>query len=271
MKHILKKPFGVARIFGLMLVTTLGLNAQTGTIQIGSGTTATFYSTPTTPIYYYHYLYSQQIVKASEYTLGGGVAGDITKIRWQFPNIGDPTTNYGDWDVWIGHTTKTEFGTNSDWVPISDMTQVFSGNIHTQPLPPTNNQWFEIEFSTPFNYNGTDNIVVAVHEKTPGYLANDMTILTYTSTPNTGIIYRSDTNNPNPATPPNATNRVATLAQLQLEGQQTSCLPPIGLSFTQTSKTSGNISWTTNGLNVETYDLEWGPIGFALGSGTQEF
>jgi len=175
--------------------------------------------------------------------------------------------------VYIGHTTKTEFASDTDWVPVGDLTQVFSGNIHTQPLPPTNNQWFEIEFSTPFNYNGTDNIVVAVNEKTKGW-SGTPSKLSYTSGQNTGIYARKDGaigEFYDPANPPTSIGRVNNLPQLQLEGQLASCLLPTGISFTQTSMTSGNISWTTSGSNVDTYDLEWGTAGFTLGSGTQEF
>jgi len=47
-----------------------------------------------------------------------------------------------------------------------------------------------------------------------------------------------------------------------------SCLPPTALTLTQTSLTSGDLSWTVNGGNVASYDVEWGTTGFALGSGT---
>jgi len=266
MKRILKKPLRAVQIFGLLVATTMGLNAQTGTIQIGSGTS----TGSTIPVAAWDVTYSQQIVTASEYGAGNGVAGNITKIRWMFPNIGT-IANYGDWDVYIGHTTKTSFASNTDWVPIGDLTQVFSGNIHTLPLPPTANQWFEIEFSTPFNYDGVSNIVVAVNEKTPGW-SGSPSKRSYTSGANTGIYARKDGTPPyDPANPPEANLRTNSLPQLQFEGQLATCFIPTNLSFTQTSMTGVDISWTTNGSNVATYDVEWGTAGFSLGSGTQQF
>jgi len=262
MKQILKKPLRVAQIFGLLVATTMGLNAQTGTIQIGSGTN----TGSTMPVTVWDMMYSQQIVTATEYATGNGLAGNITKIRWMFPNIGT-TTSYGDWDVYIGHTTKTSFASNSDWVPIGDLTQVFSGNIHTLTNPPTANQWFEIEFSTPFNYNGTDNIVVAVNEKTPGF-SGAPTKRSYNSGPNTGIYARRDGAPYDPANLPNASARTGNLPQLQFEGQLATCFVPTGLSFTQTSMTSADLTWSSDGSNVENYDVEWGIAGFSLGSGT---
>jgi len=268
MKRILKKPLRVAQIFGLLVASTVGLNAQ-GTIQIGSGTQTTLPGSTTIPVTNRNYSYSQQIVTAAEYTAGGGIAGNITKIRWKFTNIGTNPTVYGDWDVYIGHTTKSSFASNTDWEPIGNLTQVYSGNIHSLAIPPANNVWFEVEFSTPFNYNGTDNIVVAVNEKTPGWIGGP-TIQAYTSSENTGIVIRRDspdsyTDLPNIG---DAFGRRAILPQLQFEGQSDGCLPPLYLGFTQTSLTSADLSWTSNGSNVATYDVEWGTAGFSLGNGT---
>jgi len=229
----------------IVLFATYTLNAQT--IQIGSGTTNTNYLSTTIPLQNFSYGYSQQIVGAQEFSLADGMAGNITKIRWMFPNPATVKTNYGDWDIWIGHTTKTEFASTTDWEPIANLTQIFSGNIHTLPFPLTTDQWFEIEFSTPFLYNGTDNIVVAVHEKTPGWAAIGLTIRTYASTPNSGIIYRNNNTNPDPANPPTANSRVAILPQLQFEGVMASCVSPTDLTFTKTTLTSATLEWTSDG------------------------
>jgi|GEM_PF-439406 len=267
MKRIFKKPLGAVRTLGLFVaLTTMSLNAQNiGTIQIGSGTTNTNGNGSGIPMTNYNYSYTQQLVTAAEYSANNGIAGNITKIRWMFPSIGT-TTVYGDWDIWIGHTTKTAFDSATDWVPISDMQQVFSGNIHTDGTPgPTDDTWFEITFSTPFNYNGTDNIVVAVHEKTLGWSLAP-SIRTYISSTNSGIVYRNDNINPNPASPPSASSRVSTLAQIQFEGILPTCLKPVDLAFTQNSVTSATLGWTSGG---NSFDVEWGEAGFALGSGTQ--
>jgi len=218
--------------------------AQT-TVQIGSGTQTTPYNSTTFPIDNYHYTYGQQIVNLVEYVSGGGGAGPITKIRFQFPNVGSNLTVYGNWDVYIGHTDKDSFASTSDWVPISDLMKVYSGNIHTLPLPPTNGQWFEIEFATPFNYNATDNIVVAIHERTPQYISNGLDILTYNSTPNTAMMYHSDTADPNPTTPPNASKRNGLAAQIQFEGT-------VPEACAGNSITAGNISLSTSTANGNT-------------------
>jgi len=251
-------------------VLFLQATALTQTIQIGSGENNYGYYNNTLPIQNYDYGYSQQIVSATEYALGGGTAGNITKIRYLFTHPGYPNSAYGDWDVWIGHTTKTEFISDTDWEPITNLTQIFSGNIHSLAIPPYPNQWFEIEFTTPFNYNGTDNIVVAVHEKTPGFAAPGISIRVYNSTENSGLVYRSYSFNPDPANPPSTTADIARtgrLPQLQFEGQLASCQPISMPILSNKTHNSVDVAWTAGGTET-TWDIQWGIGSFDPNSNT---
>ncbi len=210
--------------------------SQTGTVQIGSGSVSSA-ADERIPVANYVYNYSQQIVTAAEYAAGGGVSGPITKIRYQTTSLGTLSV-WNNWTVYIGNTNKTSFASSSDWVPVNQLTQVFSGTITPNPV---NNQWFEIVFSQPFNYTG-GNIVIAVDENTSGW-SSAPNFLSYTSTSNSGIMYRNDSTNPNPSSPPTATYRVSILPQIQFEGTLASCLPPTGLSLSKTSLTSLDASW----------------------------
>lgn len=173
------------------------------TVQVGSGTS----SQSTFPISScWGYSYTQQIyTKAQINTLG-----QITKIRFYY--VSGTTTQSVDWVIYLGHTTKTSFTSTSDWVPIGSLTQVYSGTV---TYPATGN-WMEITLTTPFNYNNADNLVVAVDENTAGYFCS-INWYGFTSGTNTGIYYRSDGTNPNPASPPTASGRSGTLAQVQFD------------------------------------------------------
>jgi|GEM_PF-2746995 len=211
------------------------MSGQTmGTIQIGSGSGTTASASLTIPVTNYVYSYTQHIVTAAEYAGAGGVAGDITKIRFKATALGTVGV-WNNWTVYIANSNKTSFSTTADWVPFSELTQVYSGTI-----TPTANNWFEITFTQPFDYTG-GNIVVAVDENTLGWTSVP-TFSTYASTENSGIIYRNDSTNPNPTTPPTATGRTATLPQIQFEGTLASCLAPSGITVTPTPYTAG-ISW----------------------------
>ena len=56
----------------LFLMGTSGFAQETGTIQVGSGT-GTVSGSSAAPISNYVYNYSQQIITASQYAIGGGL------------------------------------------------------------------------------------------------------------------------------------------------------------------------------------------------------
>ncbi|HQW33692.1 MAG TPA: GEVED domain-containing protein, partial [Flavobacteriales bacterium] len=188
----------------LLVAGAFATGASAQTVTIGSGTSTSSYL----PMYnYYGYNYTQQIYTAAQI----GQAGKIDKIRFMV-NAGG-LVNGNSWVVYMGNTTKTTFATTTDWVPLASMTQVYSGTLST--APPITPLWMEITLTTPFVYNGTDNLVIAVDENTSGYTSGT-TWRAFASGTNTGIYYYNDTNNPDPASPPTASSRSGTIAQLQL-------------------------------------------------------
>ncbi len=196
----------------LLLVSLIlwALSSWGVTVQIGSGTTTTSYF----PIYtYYGYNYSQQIYLGSEISGGGGGVGSISKIRFYCNSAQTPFANWSNWTVYLKNTTKTSFTSNTDWVAVGTMTQVFSGNIPT----PVSGAWLELTLTTPFEYDGT-NLVVAVDENSSSYTGSATSWRSFASGSNRGILYYSDGTNPNPASPPTANyGPNASLAQIQLE------------------------------------------------------
>lgn len=212
--------------------------SQVGTISIGSGTANSASLVPINSCYGYNY--TQQIVKATEYETGGGIPGQITKIRFYYASGGTTTTSWNNWTVYLGHTSKTEFTSNTDWEPLSSLTQVFTGTV-----TPVAGNWMEMVFTTPFTYNGTGNIVVAIDENTPNFSCT-ANFGSYTGSANTAIYYRSDGTNPDPASPPTATGRTSTLARIQFEGAVASCLAPSALATVNNSLTESTLSWTAS-------------------------
>src|SRR5690606_35653970 len=128
----------------------------------------------------------------------------------------------------------------TDWETVSATDQVFSGTI-----TPLTNGWMEITLATPFNYNGTSNIVIGVDENAALYSDYPDTYFgSYTSASNTGIYYYNDDTYPNPTTPPTASGRTNTLPRLQLVGNVSSCLAPTGVTAVATGTTTGTATWT---------------------------
>lgn len=100
----MKRYFSFAMLLALMLgVFSLGYAA---TVQIGDGT-ATSGNHPISGMY--GYSYTQQIFTQEQI----GRSGPITKIR--FYHKSGSIANSKDWTIWMGHTTKTEFTSDTDW------------------------------------------------------------------------------------------------------------------------------------------------------------
>ncbi|MEO7080018.1 MAG: fibronectin type III domain-containing protein, partial [Flavobacteriales bacterium] len=216
-----------------------------GLAQIGSGTGTSAYF----PIYtYYGYNYSQQIYLASEYT--GGTY--ITKIKFKPTSTLGTVANYNSWVVYMGNTAKTSFTSSTDWVPLASMGQVFSGTIS-----PVQNQWMEITLDVPFLWDGTSNIVIGVDENSPGYVTA-VNWQSFASGSNRGMLYYSDGTNPDPASPPTANYAPnANIAQVQfVYDAPPACLPAGGLTVSNITANSANLSWTANSPPPAGYQWE---------------
>jgi len=212
----------------LFVLLILGWSTQAQNVQIGSGT-ATGGAFPISGGW--GYTYTQQIYTQPQVNTDG----EITKIRFYYVT-GAPTQSL-DWVIYMGHTDKTSFSSITDWVPVSEMTEVFNGQV----TYPAIDNWMEITLTTPFPYNNTDNLVIAVDENTPGYSA--ISWRTFTSGTNTGIYYRNDDLNPDPAAPPTANSTSENLAQVQLYFLE-SCPAPTDIAITNITYSSADISWT---------------------------
>lgn len=217
-----------------------------GTIQIGSGN-ETANGGLALPVTNYDYSYSQQIVSASEFATAGGVVGNITKIRYKATSVGDLNV-WNNLEIYVANTAKTEFTSDTDWVPFSHLTLVFNGVVTPDPV---DGQWFEITFIAPFAYTG-GNLVVAVHENAMGWNGGH-SFSSYLSTLNSGIVWRADDTNVDPSTATlTAVGRTATLAQIQFEVALAACLSPVNILMNPTVD-GGVISWASN-TNASSYD-----------------
>lgn len=171
----------------MLFVTSLGFCQ----ITVGAGT-GTSTSVPIASCY--GYTYSQQIYYQSEI----GESGDITSISFYLNAAATTNDESSDWTIYLGHSTKTGFADNDDWEDLANLTQVFSGNV----TYPENGNWMQIDFDTPFSYNNTDNLLIAVDENQTGYDCSSY--WNVSDGLSRSIYYRSDSVNSDPATPETA-------------------------------------------------------------------
>ena len=107
------------------------------------------------PLYtYYNYTLTQQIYTAEE--IGRG--GLITAISFNY--TGNESTDLTNTiDVYLKHTSKSAFEYDTDWESVGTSDLHFSGTLLTDAVA----GWKRIELDTPFEYNGTDNLLVCVN------------------------------------------------------------------------------------------------------------
>ncbi len=185
--------------FLLAALTTAGLTFAQTNITVGTGTGTTT-NVPLTTNFGYNY--TQQIYYASELTAQGVGQGQINKIRF-YTTSAAPANNTA-WTVYIGHTAKTQFTSTTDWEVMANLTSVFNGNVTF----PSANNWMEITLTTPFQWDGISNIVIAIDENTSNWGTLSSWRQTTTAGVYRSIYYRNDNTNPDPNTPPTATGRL---------------------------------------------------------------
>jgi hypothetical protein len=146
--------------FDSVLFNTLSLAcaetnpANTHYDTVGNGTSNGNYL----PVYTcYNYSLSQQIYKASE--LNGG--GSLSTLSFMPSSIATPNGTSRNIEIYIAHISDS---TASNFVYPADLTLVYSGTPSFVA-----NQWCEIEFDNPFNYNGVDNLFVMFRDLTGVY------------------------------------------------------------------------------------------------------
>ncbi|ASK32461.1 hypothetical protein CEY12_21290 [Chryseobacterium sp. T16E-39] len=175
-------------LLSCLLTLSMALNAQ---INLGTGSTDVGAAPIST---YYGYSYVQQIFSKQE--INTNAAGDITGLTF-YSNPTLSMTHSSDWVVYLGLTTKSNFSSESDWIPVADLTQVYAGTVANV------GGVVNVTFATPFPYNNIDNLVVAVDENSPDYDDNgDEIMYVYPSTSNSTLYFRNDGTNPNPSFPP---------------------------------------------------------------------
>ncbi len=180
----------------LMSMGSLLSFAQTLTTTLATGTTTSV----NVPIHgNYDYSYSQQIYLSTDFN--AAVAGQpnyITKVR--FFNVTGSLASGNNWTIYMGNTATASFASNSAWIPVGSLTQVFSGTLPT----PAANSWVEITLTTPFLWDGVSNVVLAVDENTPGFV--NLTWRKHDTGANRSLYISKDGSDVDPAAPAGTNN-----------------------------------------------------------------
>ena len=158
-------------------LTASSVNASIANVTIGAGTTST--STYNAPFYsLWSNKHMQIMIKASELTAAGLLPGNITRVL--FPTTSG-TTALSDVTIKMANTSATDM---SSFIT-SGLTQVYAAASLAQTAG-TNNQ---INLNTPFNWDGTSNIVIELCFGNSASTATLSSTSTADATSYTSVIY----------------------------------------------------------------------------------
>ncbi len=167
-------------------VSAVFLDQQIDDVTIGSGnSTSNFIPTYS----WYKYSLTQQIYTSAEI----GEAGSITAVAFKVSNSKSTARNI---DLYLSHTNNSSFSGTSAWISQSTSYRVFSGEVTFAA-----SGWTIITLDTPFEYNGTSNLLLTVDDNTGSYVGSsgDSPVFYAFSSSNSAIYKYNDATNYNPA------------------------------------------------------------------------
>lgn len=148
--------------------TTTSNTLFTGTITLGSGTSSeSAQGDPTaTP---FGTLYTDNrhlyLIRASEITSLGGKSGNIGSIS--FDLVSRANINLNNFSIKLGTTTNNDFSTGSP-----TLNYIRSFNVGAFNLASYNSGWFEINFTVPVFWDGSQNLFIEVCFDNSNYTQN---------------------------------------------------------------------------------------------------
>lgn len=218
---------------------------------------------------YYRYNYTEQIYYKSEINKDG----NITSLSFEYDGYESFTETV---KIYLGHTTKTQFSSSTDWVKSTNMTLVYDGNYVLSNTA----GWYTINFTTPFYYNNIDNLVIGVYDYGSGYRSSSADFYSASTSPNYRSIYfDSDTQNPNPASPPTAIGIINYVPSLKLGIENPPVALPIELLYFKgkPGERENTLNWSSaTEFNNDYYtvyymnneNLNWKDVLHIAGAGT---
>lgn len=87
-----------------------------------------------------------------------GTSGPVNKLACRFESVSSTAASYPNFTITLAHTTQTAL-VATDAANVAGGITVYNGTFNI-PAGLLMGDWVEIPFSTPFSYNGVDNLVV---------------------------------------------------------------------------------------------------------------
>ncbi len=210
--------------------------AQPGNcLLVGTATTS-----DNMPVTNYNYAYTQMIYTADNFD----VTGNIQSIQLKRSTYANVMNNM---KVYIGTTDKNVFASSSDWVPEEALTLVYQGSF---PAGTADAPDLDIPFSTPFAYDGSSNIVIAISNGHGNW--NSIQNFYYTLTTATVLTNRSDNSDTYALHPGTASGQSPQGQRTNIEFcfEQSTCPNVTALAISDVTPTSAVATWEPMGAET---------------------
>ncbi len=207
--------------------------AQPGNcLLVGTATTS-----DNMPVTNYNYAYTQMIYTADNFD----VTGNIQSIQLKRSTYANVMNNM---KVYIGTTDKNVFASSSDWVPEEALTLVYQGSF---PAGTADAPDLDIPFSTPFAYDGSSNIVIAISNGHGDW--HNIQNFYYTTTTATVLTNRSDDTDTYALHPGTASGQSPQAQRTNIEFcfEPSTCPNVTALAISNVTSTSATATWEPMG------------------------
>lgn len=147
-------------------------------VLVGDGT-STYYYLPVNM--YFNYSLTQQLYTPAEI----GSEGNIYSISFYYTY--SSSFSLSDVKLYMKNVNKTAFESNTDMVEVSNNDLVWEGTFSASA-----SGWVTINLPTPFEYDGTSNLLVCMYDPTSGYASSSCKFRTTTTSNYSSITWYSD-------------------------------------------------------------------------------
>lgn len=212
-----------------------------GDVAVGEGTSTNSYL----PSYnYYKNSLTEQLFLQTEL----GNANTFSSISFQCATANATSRS---WAIYLMPTSQTSLNgfVNTDATAV----KVFDGNVDIQT------GWFTVQFTTPFQYDGSSNLILVVDDNTGSYVSGN-TYYTHSASNMARRVY-SDATNYDPATATTYTATAENYRNNVIFGGEcdttTTCVAP-HIALASTTSSSLTVDWVP-GYQESAWELEYKP------------
>jgi translation elongation factor EF-1beta len=238
-------------LLAVLLMGSMGLNAQTITVGTGTGSNGTTTASPIN--IWYKSLHYQTVYTAAEIIAAGGATGAV--LQMGFDITGVPTQALPNYTIQMKHTTALD-------AAVYDGTGLMQVYNTASYVPVLGFDMFTLQ--VPFAWNGTDNLLIDICFDQVLNFAQTGTVNVFSATNGANYI-RSD-NVSQCGVPSNLSLSEKPVIQMVL-GAPPVCSMTSLPAFSNVTPISADATWTPTGTPTS-YIVEYGLQGFVPGTGT---